>query len=76
LVDINPDTLSLDLIGAPVKAFGGASALIEGEIQALLYRYSALGGFDYVTDFLSDRGRRLLDLAFLRWQRSGRWRSL
>lgn len=52
MVDINLETISLDLIGVPVKAFGGASTLIEGEIQALFYRYRALGGYDYVTDFL------------------------
>ncbi len=52
LVDLNPDTISLDLIGTPVKAFGGASGLLEGEVQALFYRYQALGGMDYITDFL------------------------
>jgi hypothetical protein len=52
LVDLHADTLSLDLIGCPVRAFGGASGELVGEIQALFYRYKSLGGFDYVSDFL------------------------
>src|SRR6266702_7003652 len=51
-VDLNPDTLSLDLIGCPVRAFGGASGALVGEIQALFYRYQSSGGFDYVSDLL------------------------
>ena len=45
-------TTTLDLIGCPVRAFGGASGVIEGEIQALFYRYESLGGYDYTTDVL------------------------
>jgi len=51
-VDLNTDTISLDLIGARVMAFGGVSALMEGQVQALFYRYNSIGGCDYITDFL------------------------
>lgn len=50
--DANPSTITLDLIGSPMRAYGGASGVIEGEIQALFFRYQSLGGFDYVTDLL------------------------
>jgi len=52
LVDANVDTMSLDLIEAPVQAFGGASGEMRGTITALFYRYRSVGGFDYVADFL------------------------
>ncbi len=51
-VDLNTDTISLDLIGCPVRAFGGASGELVGEIQALFYRYKSIGGFEYIADLL------------------------
>ncbi len=51
-VDLNTDTISLDLIGCPVRAFGGGSGEISGEIQALFYRYKSIGGFEYISDLL------------------------
>lgn len=51
-VDLNVDTISLDLIGCPVRGFGAASGELMGEIQALFYRYRSVGGFDYVSDLL------------------------
>lgn len=51
-VDLNADTISLDLIGCPLRAFGGASGELIGEIKALFYRYKSNGGFDYVSDLL------------------------
>ena len=51
-VELNTGNISLNLIGCPVRAFGGASGEMEGEIQALFYRYKAIGGFDYVGDLL------------------------
>lgn len=51
-IDLNTDTISLDLIGCPVRAYGCASGPLRGEIQALFYRYKSVGGFDYVADFL------------------------
>lgn len=52
LVDVTVDNLSLDLIGKPVRAYGAASGLMLGEIQAMYYRYRSVGGLDYVADFL------------------------
>jgi len=50
--DATEQSMTLDLIGCPVRAFGGTSGVIEGEIQALFFRYESLGGFDYATDVL------------------------
>jgi hypothetical protein len=51
-VNLNMETLSLDIIGCPLKAYGGASGELEGRIQALFYRYRSIGGLDYVSDLL------------------------
>jgi hypothetical protein len=45
-------SVMLDLIGCPVRAFGGTSGVMEGEIQALFYRYSSLSGYEDTTDVL------------------------
>lgn len=50
--DATEQSMTLDLIGCPVRGFGGTSGVIEGEIQALFFRYESLGGFDYATDVL------------------------
>ncbi|MCX5752565.1 MAG: hypothetical protein NTW97_02830 [Candidatus Krumholzibacteria bacterium] len=52
MIDLNSENLSLNLIGIPVRAFGGVSGVIEGEIQALFYRYRSVGGVDFVADAL------------------------
>jgi hypothetical protein len=52
LVDLNVNTMSLDIIGCPVKAFGGASGELTGQVQALFYRYRSVGGVDYIADML------------------------
>ena len=52
LIDLNSDNISLNLIGLPVRGFGGVSGVIEGEIQALFYRYRSVGGVDFVADAL------------------------
>jgi hypothetical protein len=52
VMDLNIGNISLNLIGCPVHAFGGASGEMKGEIQALFYRYKSIGGFDYVADLL------------------------
>lgn len=51
-LDLYAQTLSLDLIGCPVKACGAASGIVTGEIHALFYRYRNDGGIDDLTDFL------------------------
>ena len=50
--DLTTDTITLDLIGCPVCAFGGASGPLLGQIDALFYRYKSVGGVDYVADLL------------------------
>jgi hypothetical protein len=50
--DATEASLTLDLIGLPVRAFGGTSGVSEGEIQALFFRFESLGGYEYVTDVL------------------------
>lgn len=51
-IDLNIHTMSLNIIGDRVRAYGGASGEMSGEIQALFYRYKSIGGFDYVSDLL------------------------
>jgi hypothetical protein len=51
-IDMHTDSISIDLIGCPVRAFGSASGKMIGQIQALFYRYKTVGGFDFVSDFL------------------------
>jgi hypothetical protein len=51
-VDLNPDTISLDLLDQPVRAFGAVSGPLSGRIAALFYRYQEIGGFEYVSDLL------------------------
>jgi len=53
--DATTSSLTLDMIGCPLRAFGGTSGVLEGEIQALFVRYKSLGGFDYVSDILIGR---------------------
>jgi hypothetical protein len=52
LIDLNVDTLTLDLIECPVAAFGGASGQLRGKVDALFYRYRTVGGFDYIAELL------------------------
>jgi hypothetical protein len=63
LADLNVDTISLDLVGCPVRAFGGASGELIGEIKALFYRYKSVGGFDYISDLMiGQRSPKVLDV--------------
>ncbi len=52
LIDLNVNTMTLDLIGMPVRAWGGVSGELKGSLKALFYRYRSVGGFDYVADLL------------------------
>lgn len=52
LFDATEQSITLDLIGCPVRAFGATTGVIEGEIQALFFRHESLGGYDHVTDVL------------------------
>jgi hypothetical protein len=55
----NVDTISIDLVGCPLRAFGAASGEMTREIKALFYRYKSIGGFDYVSDLMI--GTRVLE---------------
>lgn len=52
LFDATEHSITLDLITCPVRAFGGTSGVIEGEIRALFFRYAVVGGSEYTTDLL------------------------
>lgn len=51
-IDLSIDTLSLKIIGKPVKAYGAMSGPLRGAIEALFYRYATMGGQDCVADLL------------------------
>jgi hypothetical protein len=72
VLDLSTDTLTLDLIDAPVRAFGGASGELFGHVAALFYRYRSVGGADYVTDFLI-RPREDSEAATLRGDSGTLW---
>src|SRR5262249_16285611 len=50
--DATEHSITLDLIGCPLRAFGGTSGVIEGEVRALFFRYESLGGYEHTTDVL------------------------
>lgn len=50
VVDLGPETVDLRLVGQPVKAFGGASGPMRGEVAALFYRYRTRSGVEYLAD--------------------------
>jgi hypothetical protein len=52
VADLSEFNLSLRLIGATVIAHGAASGKLEGQVQAMFYRYKSIGGYDYISDFL------------------------
>ena len=52
LADVSTLNLSLRIIGCPVRAHGAASALMQGEVCALFYRYKAVAGMEYIADML------------------------
>lgn len=52
VLDINHDTLSLNLLGCNLKGSGCISGLMKGEIIGLFYRYTTAGGYDYIADYL------------------------
>jgi hypothetical protein len=52
MIDLNTDTITLDLVDCPVRGFGGASGELYGSIAGFFYRYKSVGGFDYVADLI------------------------
>ncbi len=57
MADLYCNTISLDLVGETVRAFGCASHQMAGEIKGLFYRYKSIGGFEYVTEFFIGPGQ-------------------
>jgi hypothetical protein len=51
MVDLEAVDSMLSLVGRRVRGYGAVSRWVEGEIQALFYRYKSRGGFEYVADF-------------------------
>ena len=52
MVDLSAANFPMALLGRHVRGYGAASGQwIDGEIQALFYRYTSKGGFEYVADF-------------------------
>jgi hypothetical protein len=45
-------SLTLDLIGCPLRAFGATSGILEGQIAALFFQYETASAFSYGTDVL------------------------
>lgn len=52
IADLHTGNFNLNLIGAKVIGYGSVSGRMEGEIQALFYRYKSVGGYEYLSDFL------------------------
>lgn len=52
VLDLYDNSFSLKLITMKVVGQSAVSGLIRGEIHGLFYRYKAMGGAEYVSDFL------------------------
>ncbi|HWA64137.1 MAG TPA: hypothetical protein VG939_22400 [Caulobacteraceae bacterium] len=52
VLNLYDNDFDLTLIGKRVVGRAGVSGLIEGEIHGLFYRYKAMGGSDYISDFI------------------------
>lgn len=52
VLDLYDNSFDLKLVGMKVVADSAVSGQIRGEIQALFYRFKAIGGSEYITDFL------------------------
>jgi hypothetical protein len=52
VLDLYDNSFSLKLISMKVVGQAAVSGLMRGEIHALFYRYKAMGGWEYVSDFL------------------------
>jgi hypothetical protein len=50
--DATEQSITLDLIGCPLRAFGGTTGVLEGEIRALFFRYEVQSGMQHATDLL------------------------
>lgn len=51
-LDLYDNSFNLKLITLKVVGQSAVSGLLRGEIHALFYRFKAIGGFEYISDFL------------------------
>lgn len=52
VLDLYDNNFTLQLIGCKVTGLSAISGMLHGEIQGLFYRYKAIGGYEYLSDFL------------------------
>jgi hypothetical protein len=52
VLDLYDNSFTLQLIGQKVVGLSAVTGKIRGEIHGLFYRYKALGGYEYLSDFL------------------------
>ena len=52
VLDLYDNSLTLKLIGMKVVGQSAVTGLIRGEIHGLFYRFKAMGGSEYISDFL------------------------
>lgn len=52
VLDLYDNNLTLQLIGKKVVGQSAVTGTIRGEIQGLFYRFKAMGGSEYISDFL------------------------
>jgi len=52
VVDLYDNSFTLQLLGLKVVGQSAVSGTIRGEIQGLFYRFKAMGGYEYISDFL------------------------
>jgi hypothetical protein len=52
VLDLYDNNFTLQLIGKKVVGQSAVTGMIRGEIHGLFYRYKAMGGYEYLSDFL------------------------
>lgn len=52
ILDLYDNNITLKLIGQKVVGHGAVTGDMRGEIHGLFYRHKALGGYEYLSDFL------------------------
>lgn len=62
VLDLYDNSFSLKLVTMKVVGQSAVSGLIRGQIDGLFYRYKALGGSEYIADFLIGAETHNLDL--------------
>jgi hypothetical protein len=52
VLDLYDNSLTLKLTGMKVVGFGAVTGAMRGEIHGLFYRFKAMGGSEYIADFM------------------------